>query len=236
MSFLGAMPATVLADPSTPGNPWFSWRYVQQNSDTILTFLRYHAAITAEAMVVAVIVAIPLAVLAYWVRPLAGPIVAISNTLYTIPSLALFAFLVPYTGVSSTTVLIGLVIYALLTIVFNTLTGLQRVPADVLDAATGMGYGRFGRLFKVELPLALPAIMTGIRLATVSTVALVTVGVVIGQGGLGQLIIGGQRNNNYRAEVTTGLVLCILLGFAFDLVLLGIARLITPWSRRRVAS
>jgi osmoprotectant transport system permease protein len=159
----------------------------------------------------------------------------VSNTLYTIPSLALFAFLVPYTGVGAMTVRLGLVVYALLLIIFNTLTGLQRVPPEVLDAAKGMGYGKVGRLLKVELPLALPAIMTGVRLATVSTVALVTVAAVIGQGGLGELILGGLRNNFYRAEVTTGVVLCMALGFALDLLLLGITRLITPWSRRAVA-
>ncbi len=102
----------------------------------------------------------------------------------------------------------------------------------MLDAAAGMGYGRFGRLWRVELPLALPGIMTGIRLATVSTVALVTVGVVIGQGGLGQLIIGGLRNNFYQAEILTGMVLCVALGLALDLMLAGIGWLITPWTWR----
>jgi osmoprotectant transport system permease protein len=233
MSFLGAAPVMALADPSAPPNPWFSWSYVKQNSDTILSLLGYHAQLTVESVGVAVVVAVPLAIIAYWYRRLAGPIIAFSNTLYTIPSLALFAFLAPFTGVTGpTTIIIGLVLYALLLIVNNTITGLQRVPPEVLDAATGMGYGRFGRLWRVELPLALPAIMTGIRLATVSTVALVTVGVIIGQGGLGQLIIGGLRNNFYRAEVTTGTVLCVALGLALDLILLAITRLITPWSRR----
>jgi osmoprotectant transport system permease protein len=236
MSFLGAAPMMVLADPSAPPNPWFSWSYIKQNTDTILDLLRYHTVLTAEAVAVAVVVAVPLAVIAYWFRSLAGPITAVSNTLYTVPSLALFAFLAPYTGVTgTTTILIGLVLYALLLIVNNTLTGLQRVPPDVLDAANGMGYGRFGRLWRVELPLAVPAIMTGIRLATVSTVALVTVGVVTGQGGLGQLIIGGLRNNFYRAEVLTGTLLCVLLGLALDLILLAVTWLLTPWSRRAVA-
>jgi osmoprotectant transport system permease protein len=229
MSFLGA-------DPSAPPNPWFSWSYVKQNSDTILSLLRYHAELTAEAVVVAVIVAIPLAVLAYWLRPLAGPIIGITNTLYIIPSLALIAFLAPFTGFTSKlTILIPLALYALMLIIYNTLTGLQRVPVDVVDAAKGMGYGRGGRLVKVELPLALPAIMTGVRLATVSTVALVTVGVVAGQGGLGQLIIGGLNNNFYRAEVMTGTVLCVALGLVLDLFLLVLTRLMTPWTRRAAA-
>jgi osmoprotectant transport system permease protein len=229
MSFLGA----VLADPPAPPNPWFSWSYVTQNSDLILTLLRTHALLTAQAVIVATVVALPLGILAYWVRPLAGPIIAVSNTLYIIPSLALFAFLAPFTGVlGTTTLLVVLVLYALTIIVYNTITGLRQVPADVLDAATGMGYSRLGQLWRVELPLALPAIMTGIRLATVSTVALVTIGVLTGNGGLGQLIIGGLRSNFYKAEVTTGTIACVALGLVLDLVLLGVSRLMTPWNRR----
>jgi osmoprotectant transport system permease protein len=236
MSFLGAVPATVLADPSAPGNPWFSWRYVQQNSDAILTALKYHAELTGETILVAALIALPLAILAYWVRALAAPIIGICNTLYIIPSLALIAVLAPFTGIGSKlTILIPVTMYALMLIVNNALTGLQRVPTEVVDAATGMGYGRVGRLVKVELPLALPAIMTGIRLATVSTVALVTVGVVAGQGGLGQLIASGLTNDFYKAPVMTGTVLCVALGLVLDLILLGITRLITPWTRRAVA-
>jgi osmoprotectant transport system permease protein len=221
----------VLADGAP--NPWFSWSYITQNSDNILDLLRYHAELTAESVLVAIVVAVPLAILGYWVRPLATPITAVSNTLYTIPSLALFAFLAPFTGVTgTTTILIGLVLYALILIINNTMTGLQRVPAEVLDAATGMGYGRLGRLFRVELPLAVPGIMTGIRLATVSTVALVTVGVITGQGGLGQLIAGGIRNNFYRPEITTGTLMCVVLGLALDVILVGVTWLLTPWSRR----
>ena len=165
-------------------------------------------------MGVAILVAVPLAIArATGSGRSPSPILGVSGVLYTIPSLALFAFLAPFTGVTgTTTILIGLVLYALLLIIGNTLTGLQQVPPDVLDAARGMGYGRFGRLFRVELPLALPGIMTGIRLATVSTVALVTVGVVLGQGGLGQLIISGLRNNFYKAEIATGTMLCVALG------------------------
>jgi osmoprotectant transport system permease protein len=205
--------------------------------DTIRSALQFHVVVTAEAVGLAVLVALPLAVLAYWVRPLAGPILALSGVLYTIPSLALFAFLAPFTGVTgTTTILIGLVLYALLLIIRNALTGLEQVPDDVLDAARGMGYGRFGRLWRVELPLALPGILTGIRLATVSTVALTTVGVIVGQGGLGQLIIGGLQNNFYRAEIMTGTVLCVALGLVLDLLLAGLGWLVSPWSRRgRVA-
>jgi len=233
MSFLGS---PVLAAPANAGNPWFSWRYIQQNADQILQYLQFHFLTTIEAVALAMVVAIPIAVLCYWIRPLAAPILALSGVLYTIPSLALFAFLAPFVGIGVTTILIGLVIYALLLVIQNTLTGLQQVPEDVRDAARGMGYGRFGLLWHVELPLALPGIITGIRLATVSTVALLTVGVIVGQGGLGQLISSGLHTTLSRPAIFTGTVLCVALGLALDLVIAGIGRIVTPWARRGVAS
>jgi osmoprotectant transport system permease protein len=233
MSFLGS---PVLAAPANAGNPWFSWRYIQQNADQILQYLQFHFLTTIEAVALAMVVAIPIAVLCYWIRPLAAPILALSGVLYTIPSLALFAFLAPFVGIGVTTILIGLVVYALLLVIQNTLTGLQQVPEDVRDAARGMGYGRFGLLWHVELPLALPGIITGIRLATVSTVALLTVGVIVGQGGLGQLISSGLHTTLSRPAIFTGTVLCVALGLALDLVIAGIGRLVTPWARRGVAS
>jgi osmoprotectant transport system permease protein len=240
MSFLswGQTAVSPLAAPADdgPGNPWFSWQYVHDNADAIKTALSFHAQLTAQTMLISLVVALPLAVLAYWIRPLTGPILALSGVLYTIPSLALLALLAPAVGTtSSTSVLIALVLYALLVLVRNSLAGLTQVPDEVRDAAAGMGYGRFGRLWRVELPLALPGIITGLRLATVSTVALVTVGSLIGKGGLGDLILGGFRNNFYKAEIMTGTILCIALALILDLVLSGIGRLLTPWTRGRTA-
>jgi osmoprotectant transport system permease protein len=213
-------------------NPWFSWAYLRSNSDTVFSRFLEHVQFTAETVVIATAVGVPLAVLAYWVRPLTGPILASAGVLYTIPSLALFSFIAPFLGPGRATVVTGLVLYGLLLVVRNTLTGLQQVSGDVKEAASAMGYGRFARLVRVELPLALPGLLTGVRLATVSTVALVTVGVLIGRGGLGQLIIDGFRNNFYKAEITTGAVLCVALALVLDLVLAGVSRLLTPWSRR----
>ncbi|GHJ12620.1 MULTISPECIES: ABC transporter permease [unclassified Micromonospora] len=218
---------------AAPGNPWFSWRYVRDNSDSILAALREHTWLTARAVVIAALVALPLAVAAYWFRSLAASILALTGVLYTIPSLALFAFLAPYLGIGAVTVLTVVALYALLVIVRNTLAGLNQVPPEVREAAEGMGYGRWGRLFRIELPLALPGILTGVRLATVSTVALVTVGVVVGRGGLGQLIFAGFQNNFYKAQIMTGTVLCVLLALVLDLVLAGVGRLLTPWLRGR---
>ncbi|MEN3305462.1 MAG: osmoprotectant transport system permease protein [Micromonosporaceae bacterium] len=212
-------------------NPWFSWHYVTDNHATILSALQQHAALTVETVLLATVVAIPLAVVAYWVRSLAAPILALSAILYTIPSLALFALLTPFVGIGRTTVLIGLVLYALLMVVRNALAGLVAVPDDVREAARGMGYGRLRQLLSIELPLALPGILTGIRLATVSTVALVTIGVLNGNGGLGELIMAGFRNGFYRAEIATNTLLCVALALVLDLVLAGLGRLASPWSR-----
>ncbi|MEV4618399.1 ABC transporter permease [Asanoa sp. NPDC049573] len=214
-------------------NPWFSWDYIRTNSSTILDALGEHVTLTAEAVAVAIVVAVPLAVVAYWYRPLSGPILALSGVLYTIPSLALLAFIAPAVGpTKSTSVLIGLVLYALLLIIRNTLAGLNQVPREAQEAATGMGYSRWGRLLRVDLPLALPGLLTGVRLATVSTVALVTIGALIGKGGLGNLILGGFRNNFFKAQITTGTILCVLLALVLDLILIFAGRALTPWSRR----
>jgi osmoprotectant transport system permease protein len=239
MSFLswapGLSPVAAPADDG-PGNPWFSWSYVHDNADAILTALRFHAGLTAQTVLIALLVALPLAVVAYWIRPLTGPILALSGILYTIPSLALLALLAPLVGTTSkASVLIALVLYALLVLVRNSLAGLTQVPAEVRDAAAGMGYGKYGRLLRIELPLALPGIITGLRLATVSTVALVTVGSLIGKGGLGDLILGGFRNNFYKAEILTGAILCVALALVLDLVLAGIGRLLTPWTKVRTS-
>jgi osmoprotectant transport system permease protein len=237
MSFLSrAQVPWPLAAPADdgPGNPWFSWRYVHDNAGDLLSALEYHAGLTARAVIIALIVAVPLAVVAYWIRPLTGPILALSGVLYTIPSLALLALLAPAVGTTTdTSVLIALVLYALLVMVRNSLAGLTQVPGEVRDAALGMGYGKFGRLWRIELPLALPGIITGLRLATVSTVALVTVGGIIGRGGLGDMILGGFRNNFYKAEIMTASILCVALALVLDLILAGLGRLLTPWTRER---
>jgi len=211
-------------------NPWFSWDYLERNGADVLRYTQQHASLTVQAVLIALVVALPLAALAH-VRPrLAGPVLASTGVLYTIPSLALFAILAPVTGIRRTTVLIGLVVYALLVLVRNVLVGLQGVDPAVLDAARGMGYGRLRLLLGVELPQAVPAIVAGLRLATVSTVALVTVGVVIGYGGLGQLMFRGFRSD-YHAEIMTATVVCLLLALVADLALALLGRVLTPWRR-----
>ena len=218
------------------GNPWFSWEYVRTNTSTLVAAAIQHVELTAASVLIAAVLAIPLGILAYRVSWLTGPILALSSVLYTIPSLGLFAVLAPFLGLYASTVVVGLVLYALLVIVRNTLTGLSQVPGEIRDAARGMGYGRLGLLTRIELPLSLPSIMTGLRIATVSTVAMVTVGSVVGgYGGFGELILEGFRNNFYKAQIMTATIATVLLALVFDLLLAAIGRLITPWSKRRSA-
>ena len=212
-------------------NPWFDASYVVENWDTILGYLGEHVRLTVAAVVLGAVIALPLALLARGNRLLGSAVLGMSTVVYTIPSLAMFAFVFPFTGLTATTVLVGLTLYSLVILVRNFLVGLQGVPADVQEAARGMGYGPLQRLVRIELPLALPAIMAGLRIATVSTVALTTVGVLVGHGGLGQLIYGGFNANFYRAEIVTGAVACVLLALAADLLLAGLERVLTPWSR-----
>lgn len=239
MAFLsGASAAHVVLGVSAaeePSNPWFTWSYVQDNSGDLQRAIVDHVLLTVETIAIALLVAFPLAILAHRYKRLAGPILGIAGVIYTIPSLALFAFIAPLPlfGQTRRTVLVGLVLYALLVLVRNILTGLQGVPPDVREAAQGMGYGRGRMLWRVELPVALPAIMAGVRVATVTTVALVTVGVVVGYGGLGGLILRGFQNNFYRAEIVTASVLTVALGLTFDVLLAGATRVMTPWARRR---
>ena len=221
----------VLAADAAP-NPWFDAGYVRDNWDTIMGYLGQHVRLTVAAVLLGALIALPLALLARRTRVLAGPVLGLSSIVYTIPSLAMFSFLAPYTGpLSATTVLVGLTLYSLVILVRNFLAGLQAVPADVQEAARGMGYGSTRLFVQVDLPLALPTFMAGLRIATVSTVALTTVGVITGNGGLGQLIIGGFNSNFYRAEIVTGALGCVLLALVADVLLAGLQRLLTPWAR-----
>ena len=133
-------------------------------------------------------------------------------------------------GLSATTVIIGLALYSLTILVRNVLAGLRSVPEEVRESALGLGYGPARLLFKVELPLALPVIMAGLRVATVSTVALVTIGSIVSYGGLGNLLYL-SLGNQFKAQIFAASLLCILLAIVLDLVLVVTQRLLTPWTR-----
>ncbi|MBJ7452964.1 MAG: ABC transporter permease [Blastococcus sp.] len=218
-------------------NPWFSPSWVVDNWSIIVPLLGQHVRLTVVSVLIGALVAFPMALLARRNKLLSGTILGLSTLVYTIPSLAMFAFVAPFTGLSETTVAVGLVLYSLVILVRNFLAGLQAVPADAREAARGMGYGSARLLWQVELPLALPSIFTGLRIATVSTVALVTVGVIVGQGGLGQIIIvNGFGANYYRPPIVFGTLACVLLALVADQLLALAQRLLTPWARTGVAA
>jgi osmoprotectant transport system permease protein len=211
-------------------NEWICGQYLQDRQSELVDATVEHIAITVISVLLGVVIAFPLALLARRIPRLESTILGVSTGIYTIPSLALFPLLVPFTGLSPTTVVIGLALYALTILVRAMLEGLRAVPAEVRESATGLGYGPTKLLFRVELPLALPVIMAGLRVATVSTVALTTVGSLVAYGGLGNLIKDGV-NTNFRAELFTAAVLCVLLAILLDVLIVLMQRLLTPWTR-----
>lgn len=211
-------------------DPWVNWNWLSNHLHLFAAALLQHVTLTLVAIGVALAISLPLGVIAHRWRALRNPVLTVFGIFYTIPSLALFALLVPYTGLSVLTAEIGLVGYSVLILVRNVMVGLEGVPAEVLDAANGMGYRPMARLLRVELPLALPSIFAGVRIATVTTIGLVTITAIIGLGGLGQLILEGLIEN-FHTPLVVATVLSIVLALVADLTLAGAQRLSLPWSR-----
>jgi osmoprotectant transport system permease protein len=192
--------------------------------------LQEHLTLTVVAVIGGLLISLPLGVAAHRWQAFRNPVLAISEIFYTIPSIALFALLIPYTGLTAVTAEIGLIGYTVLILVRNVMVGLEAVPPEVIDAANGMGYRPLARLLRIELPLALPAIMAGVRIATVTTIGLVTITALIGLGGLGQLILRGFIEN-FHTPLVVATVLSIVLALVADLALAGAQRLVVPWAR-----
>ncbi len=211
-------------------NPWFSTLYLQQGRSELLTALQQHVMITAISVLAGLVLSLPLAVLARRSRLAETLVIGGAGVIYTIPSLALFALLVPVTAYTATTAIIALALYTLVILVRNAVTGLAEVPAEVVEAARGMGLSAWQRLLRVELPIALPSIVAGVRVATVSTISLLTVAAYVGTGGFGQLIDQGFRAD-YRAKIVTACLACVLLALVADALLVLLQRLLTPWTR-----
>jgi osmoprotectant transport system permease protein len=211
-------------------NAWVCPEYLSTRAGELQSATVTHLQITVISVVIAAAVALPLALLARRVAPVRPVILGAATGIYTVPSLALFSLLLPLTGLSTTTVVIGLVLYSLTVLIRSVLSALDAVPAEIVDAGRGMGLSARSLLWRVELPLGLPLLISGLRVATVSTVALATVGTVVGHGGLGDLIYLGLRAN-FRAQVLTASVLCVLVAVTLDLTLLAVQRLLTPWLR-----
>ncbi|HEY7023332.1 MAG TPA: ABC transporter permease [Candidatus Limnocylindrales bacterium] len=208
------------------------WAWMADHVDELVARTMQHLWLTLLAVGIGFFISFVLAIVAVRRRSTYGPILGISDILYTIPSLALFAALVSITGITLLTVMIPLVMYTLVIFVRNIASGFDSVPADVLEAANGMGYTRSQRLRRVEIPLAVPLIVAGIRLATVSTIGLVTVSAILGDtfGGLGFFILEGYRRS-FPTELYFGAVPSILLAVVLDLLLIRVQRMITPWTK-----
>lgn len=196
-----------------------------------------HFGLAALAVGVGFVLSMALSILAVRVRLTMGPIISLTGIFYTIPSLALFAALVPLTGLSLLTAEVPLVLYTLLIFVRNISAGLEGVPADVLEAADGMGYPRRTRLLRVELPLAVPLIVAGVRLASVSTIGLVTISGILGDrfGGLGFFIFEGYRRS-FPTEIIAGAVPSVILALLVDRLLVVLGARLTPWFKARTGT
>jgi osmoprotectant transport system permease protein len=213
------------------GRAWIDWSWVGDHGDEILSRLREHATLTLWAMVLGIFIAFPLALVSVHRRRTRKFVLATTGILYTIPSLAAFALLLPYTGLSRTTAIIPLATYTLLILIRNIVAGLDAVPPEVQDAAVGMGYSSTRKMLRVDLPLALPTIFAGIRIAAVTIIGLIPVAALIGQGGLGQLMRDGF-DRDFRTPLTVAVVLTVAFAFTVDALLLMTQRLLTPWARR----
>jgi osmoprotectant transport system permease protein len=212
------------------------WAWIADHLDELANRTVQHLYLTLIAVSVGFAISAVLAILSVRRRAVYPPIAAVAGILYTIPSIALFAALVAITRLSILTAEVPLVLYTLLIFIRNIVAGFDSVPVEVLEAADGMGYTRRARLWRVELPLAIPLIVAGIRLATVSTVGLVTITGTIGDkfGGLGFFIFEGYRHS-FPTEILAGAVPSIALAVGLDVLLIRGQALLTPWSRPREA-
>jgi osmoprotectant transport system permease protein len=214
------------------GQPLVRWDWVFDHLDDIWAATREHLVLTGIALGVGLVISLGLSMLALHFRKTYAPITWATGILYTIPSLALFSILVPVTGLSVLTAEIGLVSYTLLILIRNIVAGIDGVDASVKEAAVGMGYTRRRVLFEIEVPLAMPVIIAGIRIASVTTIGLVTVTALIGQGGLGFFILQGLRRF-FTTEIMVGAVMSVVLAVVIDALLVLLERALTPWARAK---
>jgi osmoprotectant transport system permease protein len=216
----------------SPDNP-FCWDWITENWPTILgPSLVQHIYITIIAVVIGLVISVAAALYAFNRNWFAGGFLAFSTFLYTIPSLAFFLMFVPITGLSLTTIEIGLTSYTLLLLFRNTLTGLRTVPRSAVEAAEGMGLTPNQILFRIRLPLALPSIMAGVRVAAVTVISLATIAASVAPLGLGKPIFDAIHTV-FRTELVAASVLTIALALATDVIVVGLQRLVTPWTRVR---
>ena len=207
------------------------WGWIERNSGQIVDRTFEHLYLTLVSVGIGILISLGLTLIVLRWRRAYAPITITAGILYTIPSLALFAFLIPVVGVNATNAIIALTSYTLLILVRNFVAGIDGVPASTLEAADGMGYTARSRFWKMEVPLAMPVIIAGIRIATVTTVGLVTVSVVLGLGGYGFFILRGFQSRQIT-QTLVGLLLSVILATILDVLFIMALKLLTPWHRR----
>jgi osmoprotectant transport system permease protein len=213
---------------------FFDWGWLRENFfEDVWPAFQGHIFLSLISVGIALMISLPLGVLVARYRGLYAPVLFVTGLLFTIPSLALFAILVtvPGIGIGPTAAIIGLVSYSLLVLIRNVVTGIDSVAPETIDAARGMGLTNRQILFRVELPLALPVIVAGIRIATVTVIGIAVIGGFISAGGLGQLIFDGI-DRNFPTLVLTGAIMATILAVLADVALLVLERYMRPWARR----
>ena len=229
--------ALFLQDLSLEEPKLIDWEWIRENFfEDIVPAIQGHIFLSAVSIAIALAISLPVGILAARYRKVYPPVTFVTGILYSIPSLALFSILISVPGIviGPTPVIIALVAYSLLILIRNVVAGIDSVPAETIDAARGMGLTQRQILFGVELPLALPVIVAGIRIATVTIIGIATIGAYISGGGLGKLIFDGI-NRNFPTMIIAGAVLATLLAIFADLLLLALERYLRPWARRRRA-
>jgi osmoprotectant transport system permease protein len=212
-------------------SPLIDWEWISRNMGAIVDRTWEHVTLTAVSVSIGLFLSLGLGMVALRWRWTYGPITWVTGLMYTIPSLALFALLVPIVGLNATNAVIALTSYTLLIIVRNLVAGIDGVPESVLEAADGMGYTRRARFWRMEVPLALPVIVAGLRIATVTTVGLVTVTAVLGLGGYGFFILRGL-NTFFWTQILVGVALSVVLATILDIGFVLLERWLSPWARR----
>ena len=217
-------------DASCVADNGFCPSWIVDNFNRYTDPLLQHVYLTLVSLLIGFALSFGLALVAHRHRWLVAPITQITGVLYTLPSIAVFFLLLPVTGRGNTTAIIALVSYSLLIIFRNIITGLDNVPAETKDAGRGMGLTDRQLLWRVELPLALPEILAGLRIAATTTVGLATLAFFAGAGGLGEQIFADIV---FKSNVVTAGVLALLLAAALDVIILLVQRAVTPWTRAR---
>ena len=214
--------------------PFFDWQWVLDHltgSDGILIALWQHIVLSAVPVIIALAISLPLGILSARNRKLYTPVTIVAGLLYTIPSLAFFVILIPILGIGRLPVIIALTAYSLLILIRNTVTGLDSVPAETKDAARGMGLTERQILWGVEIPLALPVIVAGIRIATVTVIGIASIAGYVSAGGLGGPIFDGI-DRSFNTPIIVGAGLVALLAVTADVSLSRLERYLRPWARR----